>query len=146
MIFPWEKWKKLAYTDDLTGVWNRRYLFSSEYKSNFKYLYFVDINDLGEVNDREGFLGGDRVIKEIARELSIRCGARAPENAIVCRVGGDEFVILSNDSFLDEYLERLVNATIVKREIHTSPIGLLIQSASLECSKKKAVLKDANTN
>lgn len=139
MIFPWQKWKKLAYTDDLTGVWNRRYLFSSEYKSNFKYLYFVDINDLGEVNDREGFLAGDRVIKEIARELSIRCSSPFAENGIICRVGGDEFVILSNDSFLVEYLENLVNVTIVMREIRTLGIGLLIQNASLECSKKKAI-------
>jgi diguanylate cyclase (GGDEF)-like protein len=134
MIFPWQKWKKLAYTDDLTGVWNRRYLFSREWeKKKFRYLYFIDINNLGEINRREGFLAGDRVIKETAKELQYHA-----EKSIVCRVGGDEFVILSNDSFLVDYLSRLVNATIVRKEINVREgIGSLIQSASLECSDKK---------
>jgi diguanylate cyclase (GGDEF)-like protein len=133
MIFPWQKWKRLAYTDDLTGLWNRRYLFSSEWENKrYKYLYFVDANDLGEVNKQEGFLAGDRVLRDIADKLR-----EYAFNSVICRIGGDEFVILSDISVLDE-LPRVINATVVMKSMSgVKPLALIIQEASLECVRKK---------
>ncbi len=86
--------------DELTGVFNRRYIMSAleslcndEENENSFYVLFVDINALKHTNDVYGHSAGDRLITKIAHAIlsSVR------ENDIVARIGGDEFLIILTD-------------------------------------------------
>ena len=92
--------------DMMTQTYNRRYGMAvlnkwlSEGKSFI--LCFVDIDNLKYVNDRFGHAEGDRYILsivEILREFS--------SDATVCRVGGDEFMLLAQNWSVDAAGERL---------------------------------------
>jgi diguanylate cyclase (GGDEF)-like protein len=87
-----------AMTDPLTGVLNRRgFVEAAErelararrYGRPFVMAY-VDIRGLKAVNDTEGHLAGDELLKEVARIL--RESARADD--VVGRIGGDELALL----------------------------------------------------
>jgi diguanylate cyclase (GGDEF)-like protein len=87
-----------AMTDPLTGVLNRRgFIEAAErelararrYGRSFVMAY-VDIRGLKAVNDTEGHLAGDELLKEVARIL--RESARADD--VVGRIGGDELALL----------------------------------------------------
>ena len=87
----------LAYIDDLTGLYNRRYLntmlskeISKVKKHNKKLvLFMMDCDDLKDVNDTYGHLNGDRVLIEIAGILKKKIG----KTGIVVRYAGDEFTV-----------------------------------------------------
>jgi diguanylate cyclase (GGDEF)-like protein len=91
--------KLLAYRsryDSLTGLLNRNgFIESVEARlaeaapDSPQTLLFVDINDFKSINDHFGHAAGDRVLQEVARILS-----ESTEADLVCRWGGDEFVVL----------------------------------------------------
>lgn len=85
----------LAYTDPLTGCHNRKYINHKleelmEQKKSFC-LCFVDLDGLKEVNDRFGHQMGDSYIISVAQALEAVC---KEESDIICRYGGDEFLLL----------------------------------------------------
>jgi len=93
-----EKIEEISMTDDLTGLYNIRFLNQSidiEIERSHRFgsifsLIFMDIDDLKKVNDRFGHLTGSRVLIETARIL--RENLRKVD--IIIRYGGDEFVII----------------------------------------------------
>ena len=100
-----EQTRGLMLTDDLTGLLNRRGFFALAEqqlkiaKRNKKGLYilYADLDDLKEINDVHGHVEGDQALVEIANIL--RKNYR--EADISARVGGDEFVVLSEGTFND---------------------------------------------
>jgi len=87
-----------AFTDELTGAWNRRYFSrfldaaieqARGARRTLTLLYF-DIDDFKGYNDRYGHAAGDEILVETVRLLEsvIRPGDK------VCRIGGDEFVVI----------------------------------------------------
>ncbi|MBS2032626.1 MAG: diguanylate cyclase [Deltaproteobacteria bacterium] len=88
----------LAYQDDLTHLFNTRYLhlvLEREIKSahstgNPLALLFLDLDKFKHVNDQHGHLMGSRLLCELA-DLLKEC---VREFDVVTRYGGDEFVIL----------------------------------------------------
>ena len=88
----------ISVTDELTGMYNRRYFFErlEEYLRAARRhrlplsLMMIDIDLFKRINDTYGHPTGDRVLRTIA-EL-IRSGLRASD--ISARYGGEEFVIL----------------------------------------------------
>lgn len=90
-----EKLRKLSYTDNLTGLYNRTFFEEKLNELNNKEflplgLIMGDVNGLKLINDSFGHLDGDRLIKEIAIVLERVCG----EEGFVFRWGGDEFMVL----------------------------------------------------
>jgi diguanylate cyclase (GGDEF)-like protein len=89
----------LAYTDPLTGLSNRRVLEQELERScdspagpGSPALLLCDIDSLKAVNDDQGHAAGDDVILKVAGALT---EAAAPhEDAVVSRIGGDEFCVL----------------------------------------------------
>ncbi len=86
-----------AYTDSLTGLWNRRYIERAFEKyvvvqRNVGALIIVDLDHMKYVNDTHGHLEGDRALKILADLL--RKVFNKSVGATVCRFGGDEFVVL----------------------------------------------------
>lgn len=90
-----EKLRKLSYTDNLTGLYNRTYFEEKLRELNLEQclplgIIMGDVNGLKLINDSFGHLEGDRLIMEIAAILDIVCG----KEGFVFRWGGDEFMIL----------------------------------------------------
>jgi len=90
--------EKTAMTDELTGILNRTHLlarFEEEFQEHRRQktelgCLLIDLDDLKKVNDAQGHLAGDAVLKEFAR-ITKKC-IRIYD--IFGRFGGEEFVIL----------------------------------------------------
>lgn len=85
----------MSYHDQLTGLYNRRYYETKiiEYEQNQVFPFSIilaDINGLKLVNDAFGHQEGDDLLKLASNLMSVHI----PKDATICRIGGDEFVIL----------------------------------------------------
>src|SRR5512143_1433317 len=84
----------LAYLDDLTHLYNVRYLevaLARELSGGRPFsLLFLDLDHFKNVNDTHGHLSGSRLLVEVARVL--RSCVR--DEDVVARYGGDEYVVL----------------------------------------------------
>ncbi|GGL61263.1 hypothetical protein GCM10007968_26580 [Sporolactobacillus putidus] len=93
--------EKLAYYDKLTGVANRalfekfadKYLNLAKQTGSMLGLMFVDVNEFKLINDTYGHHMGDKIMMRVAAFLT----ESTRKNDIVCRYGGDEFLILLPD-------------------------------------------------
>jgi len=81
--------KYLAYHDALTGLLNRNWLYKNVDSINYKYVFFIDINNLTGIN-KDGHTEGDKHIKHCVKHM--KC-----INSILLRYAGDEFIMFSND-------------------------------------------------
>ena len=156
-----DKTLELAITDQLTGLYNRRYL-STHIESLFDVAraekrplaaLVMDIDHFKAINDTHGHDAGDAVLRDLAKRLvnNVR-GIDLP-----CRYGGEEFVFLMPDTdkaFAGVIAERL------REEISQEPIaiegqdglevtitvsiGVATTDASVENDTPQALLKRAD--
>jgi diguanylate cyclase (GGDEF)-like protein len=86
--------KHLAYLDDLTHLYNTRYLevaLDREIESGRPFcVLFLDLDHLKAVNDQHGHLVGSGLLVEVGRVLK----SCVREEDVVVRYGGDEYVAL----------------------------------------------------
>ncbi len=103
--------------DALTGLYNRRGSMQAidelEIEKNGERcaLVLIDLDDFKRINDLYGHAVGDEALKAAAKSLQ----GVFPENAIVCRNGGDEFLaLLTKDDALavDDCVEKLSKTPI----------------------------------
>lgn len=88
----------LAIQDELTGLPNRRYALSAinklweeaESEGTPLSVLMLDADKFKEVNDEYGHDEGDALLRSLARNLS----NAVRTNDIVCRLGGDEFLVI----------------------------------------------------
>ena len=85
-------------TDDLTGLCNRRGLYqflentSAVRDRSLQFgLLLIDVDHFKQINDQNGHLTGDEVLRAIASEIQAAAGA----TDLPCRLGGDEFALLT---------------------------------------------------
>ncbi|MFF5333163.1 diguanylate cyclase domain-containing protein [Streptomyces sp. NPDC013181] len=103
-----EEVRKLAFTDPLTGLANRRAVDMRLDEALERHradgavvsLVVCDLNGLKRVNDTHGHAVGDRLLERFGSVLS-RCGAILP-GALAARLGGDEFCLLAVGPGADE--------------------------------------------
>jgi len=97
-IHVFKQTERLAMIDGLTGVFNRRYMDIAlrkelnrceRYSKNLS-IFIVDIDNFKMVNDTKGHIFGDQILKEVARFIK----NMVREEDIVCRYGGEEFLVL----------------------------------------------------
>ena len=91
----------MAFRDELTAAWNRRYLASfleeaieeaRQLRRQLTVLVF-DIDDFKSYNDRFGHAAGDTILRNTVQLL----GSVIREGDRVCRIGGDEFAVVFAD-------------------------------------------------
>ncbi|MFJ7197385.1 MULTISPECIES: diguanylate cyclase domain-containing protein [unclassified Streptomyces] len=103
-----EEVRKLAFTDPLTGLANRRAVdvrldeAVERHRADGAVVSLVvcDLNGLKQVNDTQGHAVGDRLLERFGSVLS-RCGAMLP-GALAARLGGDEFCLLAVGPEVDD--------------------------------------------
>ncbi len=88
---------RLADHDDLTGLMNRRAFFRRARErvavggaERPVALALADLDHFKSINDSYGHDVGDRALRHVAQEIA----RHAPEDALVARLGGEEFAIL----------------------------------------------------
>jgi diguanylate cyclase (GGDEF)-like protein len=82
----------LADTDPLTGLFNRRaFLRHAIGREGDQTLLLADIDHFKRVNETIGHDGGDEVLRVFARTLR----QSVPPEALVARIGGEEFAIIT---------------------------------------------------
>ncbi len=83
-----------SITDELTGTWNQRYLFIKLKEQEPLYtISMIDIDDFKAINDSFGHPAGDYVLKMVTHDLQKWLSA----SDVLCRYGGDEFVLITYD-------------------------------------------------
>ncbi len=100
-----ETLKSMSIHDPLTGLFNRRYMeefFRREIhvanrKGTQVGVIMLDIDHFKRFNDTLGHEAGDALLKELAKFLRKYCR----DSDVVCRYGGEEFVIVMPEASLD---------------------------------------------
>lgn len=140
--------KRLAYTDHLTGLANRRILMQflnkaiakTKRKSGQKVgLLYLDGDGFKQVNDTLGHDAGDATLVTLSRRLL----RMTREEDIVSRIGGDEFVILLPEIHSSEEAEMV--ATRILDQMN-QPIYVGNEQIDLSFSIGVAVLPDHATD
>ena len=114
----YRKTADLAITDDLTQLFNHRYIHQAldehlkryqEEKKGQLGLIFMDLDNFKAINDSHGHLTGSHALTEVAHVLT----DNLRNNDIIARYGGDEFVIILPDTsarVAEEIARRLCKA------------------------------------
>lgn len=135
--------ERLAFTDPLTGLANRRHLYAvgdasiqfSQRNGPDLALIYLDLNQFKAVNDTMGHDAGDELLAQVA----VRLRECVRKDDTLARIGGDEFAILLPDSGAAEahdiaqrILSRLKEPFVLQaRDIHLGgSIGITIATAT----------------
>ncbi|MEI6179846.1 MAG: diguanylate cyclase [Chloroflexales bacterium] len=102
--------REQAIRDPLTGAFNRRYLIetleqtlASTVQNYYPLcLLILDLDHFKNVNDTYGHLAGDYVLQNVTQLLQ----QNTRKDDVVCRYGGEEFVVLLHHSTLSDALHR----------------------------------------
>lgn len=138
-----QKLEKLSYTDELTGLFNRRHALSfanswmSERSATFSVI-LLDLDRFKKVNDRHGHAGGDLALQTLAQTVTaVACERK--NRVVFARVGGEEFMLLMERAPVSEAFEF---ADLVRRSIETvrisGPSGVFSITASFGISGRRA--------
>ena len=139
-----DRLEKLSSVDMLTGLYNRNKLnnYMNEIVSlpnTRTALIFMDINGLKKINDNEGHIAGDNLIRRAANTL-----ISVFNDQDIFRVGGDEFVVILRDTDekqINNYIDKL-HVKAKKNDVSFA-VGYAITDSPKDIEK---ILKEADVN
>jgi len=113
-----DKLNKMAFFDQLTGLYNRHYLIDMATKKVARalrhqydlWVLMIDIDHFKNINDTHGHPMGDEILKEVATTLTL--DNRSED--IAARLGGEEFLIMFDPCDKDDAMHK---ATRIIRKI-----------------------------
>lgn len=121
------KLKYYYYHDQLTNLYNRRYIFENlleiDNSKNFPLsIISADINGLRSINEAYGYNVGDEIIKKISHIISEIC----EKTCIVSRWDGDEFVVLLPNMTTEKAQEIVfkINQSLNEQNSKESPLSV----------------------
>ncbi len=129
-----------AFTDKQTGCYDRNYYEMLSEETDYEkhnndiIVIVIDVNDLGLVNNKMGYAAGDKLIDNMVRQLKsqletspipkkISGNELEKSDTIICRVGGDEFVVMrlktqqeKDDPDFETNFEKYINKKIYENK------------------------------
>lgn len=116
---------RMAVTDPLTGLWNRRYALrvlesmpEGDRPADASFAVMVlDLDRFKQVNDRHGHAAGDAVLVEVARRMQ-RC---LRHHDVLARIGGEEFLAVIRGC---DVVQARRAAERLRRAVSARPIAL----------------------
>lgn len=123
--------QSLSRFDLLTGLHNRKSakdiynenLIKLDKNKQKIALFFIDLDNFKSINDLFDHSAGDEVIKTIANRIQLA----APEDAIVSRMGGDEFtvfILVDNDFDEDKLAQKILRGVSLTHHLFGSPAAI----------------------
>lgn len=162
----------LSQYDRLTNIYNRSYFEEAFYEYHTKVLkgkmsfilLLMDLNYLKKINDNFGHIAGDKALRTFVSEIN----KDLPEDALLARYGGDEFIALIpnmdyNEAFaiLNKSIQRFKNVYMTFNSINipirysfglaSSPgesmiMDILVKIADQRMYKHKTITKNDEPN
>ncbi len=137
----------MSITDELTGLRNRRYImerleeeFQRARRSGRPLsLMMLDIDHFKQVNDLNGHLFGDIVL----RVVSMRIKSHLRRHDLVGRVGGEEFLVVSPDSALDD---TIMVAERIRKVVNDEAICDGVREVSVALSAGVTMMRENDTS
>ncbi|MBP1732024.1 MAG: diguanylate cyclase [Deltaproteobacteria bacterium] len=141
-----EQLRALSFTDELTGLFNRRGILTmgahqlkiSRRARRRLLLIYADLDNMKKINDKFGHMEGDAALVEAADVLR----EVFRESDIIGRIGGDEFVILAVDSDgvpPEALINRIHQRCILANLRRAHPYVLAMSTGSAEFNPDHAV-------
>lgn len=131
-----QRLERLSNTDELTGLYNRRYLDAigiTEWQRCARYqhsiaILLIDADHFKAINDRHGHSTGDRCLQLIAEHLS---GKVRMASDVAARIGGEEFCVMLPETSRED---ALCVAERICADIHQHLVKVENQEVSLTVS------------
>lgn len=126
-----EQYEGLAMRDELTGVYNRRYLeetgghkLAEAHRHHEKTcLLMLDLDHFKAVNDTHGHPFGDKVLQAFSKLMQKHCRSED----IIARIGGEEFIILMSHCDIQKAKQK---AEAIRTSVETlKPDGVMITTS-----------------
>jgi diguanylate cyclase (GGDEF)-like protein len=148
--------KSMAIRDALTGLYNYGYFKEAlhyEVEKSRRYemplsLLFLDIDDFKRINDTLGHVKGDKILRQVGAIL--KKGSRQAD--LLCRYGGDEFVVLLSQTppdqamVLAERLRQGIARSAMNRQEQRCKVTVSIGVAGLKPEMStEDLIKEADT-
>jgi diguanylate cyclase (GGDEF)-like protein/PAS domain S-box-containing protein len=134
--------QKLTFTDQLTGLANRRALMRDldvrrQAPGRPGALLVLDLHGLAQINDGQGREIGDVVLVEVGRRIRTLLG----EQDVAARLGGDEFAVLTSDGAVLAFAlaTRLVSALVEPYQLPGTVVTLHVSIGLAEVSAGSGV-------
>ncbi len=151
-----EEARRDSLTDPLTDMPNRRRFVSELTRSVSSFerhnipfsLLSIDLKKFKEINDTEGHLVGDEVLKMIGEFLKLH----SRPTDIPCRLGGDEFIIILNEtnqqgaqSLLELLLNSVESGETTLKSTNENDIKVNFRASVLEWKKDNKIVEFLST-
>lgn len=129
--------KKISITDPLTGLRNHRSFQDSYYEMFHRAraqalplgVIMMDLDHFKSFNDHYGHVAGDDCLSSVGSAIA----ASVPKEAVVCRYGGEEFIVLLNEKlcYQGEAIGEAIRTTVAALGIPHTFTGLEAQVVTL---------------
>ncbi|MCL2386880.1 MAG: sensor domain-containing diguanylate cyclase [Defluviitaleaceae bacterium] len=138
-----EKMQSIAYTDELTELFSRRYfmenaktiLAKSKANNDPFHLIMMDLDHFKGINDTYGHPIGDEVLKVAAKRMT----NVTRKDTIIARYGGEEFIVLLTDL---SYESAVKNAQRIQKVMEESPFMIKGMTLNVTVSLGIATLEN----